>query len=66
MTEEATEQPAPALARDEIDVADKFRAALAPLQCYLAAVEGFQLGAMGDADAVAIGSSWVSSSIILS
>lgn len=50
MTEEATEQPAPALAWDEIDVADEFRATLAPFQHYLAAVEGFKLGAMGDAD----------------
>src|ERR1700675_317545 len=40
MTQEAAEQPALALARNEIDVADKFRAALAPLQHDLAAVEG--------------------------
>src|SRR5438046_6229990 len=48
--QEAPEQPAPALARDEVDVADEFCAALAPLQHDLAAVEGFELRAMGDAD----------------
>ena len=50
MMEEATEQAAPAFVRDEIDVTDEFRAPLATFQHDLAAVEGFKLGAMGDAD----------------
>src|ERR1700732_2034995 len=50
MPQEAAEQTTLALARNEIDVADEFRPALAPFQHDLAAVEGFELGAMGDAD----------------
>src|SRR4051794_7528251 len=50
LTQEAAEQLALALARDQVDVADEFCAALAALQHDLAAVEGFQLGAMRDAD----------------
>src|SRR4051812_32060316 len=50
LTQEAAEQLALALARDQVDVADEFCAVLAALQHDLAAVEGFQLGAMRDAD----------------
>src|SRR5260370_21213816 len=50
MAQEAAEQPALALARNEIDVADEFGAALAPLKYDLAAVKGLKLGAMADAD----------------
>src|SRR6476659_8843206 len=50
MAQEAAQQPALALARNEIDVADEFRAALAPLEHDLAAVKGLKLGAMADAD----------------
>src|SRR4051794_37045860 len=41
--QEAAEQAAPALARNELDVADQLGAALAPLKHDLAAMEGFQL-----------------------
>ena len=50
MAQEAAEQVAFALARDQIDVADQLGAALAPLQHDLAAVERLQLDTMGDAD----------------
>src|ERR1700712_5148485 len=50
LAQEAAEQAALALARNEIDVADKLGSALPALQHDLAAVEGFELGAMGDAD----------------
>src|SRR5258708_40022425 len=50
MAQEAAQQPALALARNEIDVADEFGAALAALEHDLAAVEGLKLGAMADAD----------------
>src|SRR4051794_11993150 len=50
LAQEAVEQAAFALARNEIDIADEFCAALAPLQHDLAAMKGFQLGAMRDAD----------------
>src|SRR6476620_4691335 len=50
MAQEAAQQPALALARHEIDVADEFGAALASLVHDLAAVKGIKLGAMAVAD----------------
>ena len=50
MAQEAAEQPAPGLARNEVDVADELCPALPPFQHDLAAVEGFELGAMRDTD----------------
>src|SRR4030081_2554698 len=48
--QETAEQAALALAWDQVDVADELGAALAPLQHDLAAMKGFQFGAVGDAD----------------
>src|SRR6266478_4914807 len=48
--QESAELSSLALARNEIDVADEFCAALAPLQHDLAAVKGLQLRPMRDAD----------------
>src|SRR4051812_399295 len=48
--QEAAEQAARALARDQLDVANQLGAPLASLQHDLAAVKGFQLGAVRDAD----------------
>src|SRR5262249_27155619 len=45
----AREQVPPAFARDEIDIADKLCAVLAPLQRDLAAMETFHLSSMRDA-----------------
>ena len=42
VSQEAAEQAAFALARDQIDIADEFGAALAPFQHDLAAMEGFE------------------------
>src|SRR3954469_2638455 len=66
LPQEAAEQLALALARDQLDVADELCAALAALQHDLAAVEGFQLDAMRDADDGGLGSSSVIIFIILS
>jgi hypothetical protein len=51
-------EPALALARDQVDVADELGAALAAFQHDLAAVEGLQLDAMATLTMVAFGSSW--------
>src|SRR3954454_13962787 len=50
LAQEADEQLALALARDQVDVADEFCAALAALQHDLAAVKGLRLDTMRDAD----------------
>src|SRR5439155_21143647 len=50
MAQQAAQQAVLAFARNEMDVAHEFRAALAPLEHDLAAVEGLELGAMADAD----------------
>src|SRR3977135_459323 len=55
--QEAAEQAALALARNEIDVADQLGAALALFQHDLAAVERFKLDAMRDADNGGLGQS---------
>ncbi len=46
MPQKAHKQVPSALALAKIDIADKLCAALAPLQCDLAAMEGLQLGSM--------------------
>jgi len=50
LTQEAAEQPPLAVARNEVDVADKLGATLAAFQHDLAAMESLQLHAMRDAD----------------
>src|ERR1700733_15041173 len=50
ISQETAEQPALALARDQIDIADEFRSALASFQRDLAAVIGLELDAMSHAD----------------
>src|SRR6476646_10500986 len=50
VAQEAAEQAALALARDQVDVADQLGATLAPLQHDLPAVERLQFDAVGNAD----------------
>ena len=64
--QQAAEQPALALARNQIDIADKLGAALAPLQHDLAAMEGSSSARWATLTMVAFGNSVDQSSIILS
>ena len=66
MAQKAPEQPAPALARDQIYVADELCSTLAALQRDFPAVKGFQFRSMRYADDSALANSFVSISIILS